>query len=63
MAHIRCCTLVTVLLLAVLPAMGAATYGPNNLPPFVHPPVLKPIPDGIKLEVPKELGMPRIAHG
>ena len=61
MAHIRCFVLITVLLPATLPAMGAEEYGPNNLPPFVHPPVLKPVPDGIKLVVPRELGNQELA--
>ena len=51
-----------VLLSAVLPAMGAETYGRDNLPPFVHPPVMKPVPDGIKLDVPKELGNQALAR-
>lgn len=56
MTHARRNALITVLLLAVQSIVGAETYGPDNLPPFVHPPVMEPVPDGIKLAVPKELG-------
>lgn len=38
------------------------TYGPDNLPPFVHPPVMTPIPDGIQLTVPKQLGNQELAR-
>ena len=36
-------------------------YSPNNLPDFVHPPVMDPVPDAIKLKVPKELGNRKLA--
>jgi len=45
----------------VLAAVQAQEFGPNNLPPDVHPPVLAPIPDGIKLIVPPELGNQKLA--
>ncbi len=54
--------LFNVLFSVVLPAMAAETYGPNALPPFVHPPVISPIPDGIKLDTPKELGNRTLAR-
>ncbi|HHK40964.1 MAG TPA: hypothetical protein ENJ50_00980, partial [Planctomycetaceae bacterium] len=38
------------------------TFSPNRLPDYVHPPILHPIPDGIKLEVPKELGNQRLSR-
>ena len=62
MTHARRNAFIAVLLSAVLPAMGAETYGPENLPPFVHPPVMKPVPDGIKLDVPEELGNQALAR-
>lgn len=48
MSVILCVLSVTVL--------RAQEYGPDNLPPFVHPPILEPVPDGIQLDVPHELG-------
>ncbi len=36
--------------------VNAEQYGPDNLPPFVHPPILAPIPDGINPDIPKQLG-------
>lgn len=62
MTHACHNALITVLLSAALSAMGAETYGPDNLPPFVHPPVMKPVPDGIKLQAPKELGNQALAR-
>ncbi|NOY81421.1 MAG: hypothetical protein GXP31_10510 [Kiritimatiellaeota bacterium] len=42
-------------------AASAETYGPDNLPPEVHPPIMTPIPDGLSLDVPAELGNQRLA--
>ncbi len=50
------------LMLACASISRGEEYGPNNLPPFVHPPVMKPIPDGIKLDVPQELGNQELAR-
>ncbi len=43
-------------------ARGAEKYGPDHLPACVRPPVMKPIPDGIQLDVPKELGDQKLAR-
>ena len=37
-------------------------FSPNRLPDYVHPPILHPIPDGIKLTVPAELGNRRLSR-
>ena len=34
----------------------------NNLSPYVHPPILTPIPDGVKQEIPEELGNKKLAN-
>jgi len=54
--------LVAVLAALVLPPLHAQPYGPDNLPPCVHPPVMEPIPDGIKLVLPEELGNQELAR-
>ncbi|MBT3377929.1 MAG: hypothetical protein HN742_27915 [Lentisphaerae bacterium] len=61
MTHSRFLAIVAALLGLMFPASGADPYGPHNLPPCVHPPVMEPIPDGIKLVVPKELGNRELA--
>ncbi len=50
------------LFLCGLPIPAQETFSPDRLPPFVHPPVLAPIPDGIKLQVPPELGNRKLAR-
>ncbi len=42
--------------------LNAETYGPNQLPDFVSPPVLNPIPDGIDLDIPEILGNQELAR-
>ncbi len=42
-------------------SVSAETYGPDKLPPEVHPPVMTPVPDGISLAVPPELGNRELA--
>ena len=34
----------------------------NNLSPYVYPPILTPIPDGVKQEIPEELGNKKLAN-
>ena len=51
-------------LLLISPSVRLAaqeTFSPDRLPSYVHPPVLSPIPDGIKLSVPDMLGNRRLA--
>ncbi len=46
---------------ALVELSAQETFSPDRLPSYVHPPVLAPIPDGIKLEVPQLLGNQRLA--
>ena len=61
MHNISCCGLVAASLLASAAVVHGEEYGPNNLPPCVHPPVMEPVPDGIKLAVPRELANQKLA--
>ena len=55
------CALVIAHLVVGVVAIHAEEYGPDNLPPCVHPPIMEPVPDGIRLAVPSELGNQNLA--